>query len=226
MTSHPLEDPVLSSLLGRHQRFAQRRGRILRYDPDVAPFIALASDMTEQDWLDLWRLAGPGQVIALRAHKEELPQDWQVIAKSTLLQFEGSAVSVAYDGQVCELVLSDVPQMLDLIARTKPGPFSSRTIELGRYFGIKDEGKLIAMAGERMKPQGWSEISAVCTDPKYRGKGLANKIIRVLSATIRDSGDIPFLHATDTNTSAISVYQSLGFKQRSTRDVTFIRLPK
>lgn len=104
--------------------------------------------------------------------------------------------------------------MLDLVARTRPGPFLPRTIELGTYLGIRREGALVAMAGERLHPPGWSEISAVCTDESVRGQGLATRLLLAVSHEIRERGETPFLHAAADNIHAVRLYESLGFRLR------------
>jgi predicted GNAT family acetyltransferase len=115
--------------------------------------------------------------------------------------------------------------MLDLVARTEPGPFRKRTIELGTYLGIRRDGRLIAMAGERLHPPGWTEISAVCTDPGYRGHGLATRLVRAVAAGIRARGETPFLHAAADNTYAIRMYERLGFTLRRTTTFRAVRIP-
>jgi predicted GNAT family acetyltransferase len=115
--------------------------------------------------------------------------------------------------------------MLDLVERTKPGPFRPRTIELGRYLGIRIDGELVAMAGERLHPPGWTEISAVCTDERMRGRGLASRLIRAVGHGIRARGEIPFLHASAANTNAIRLYESMGFVLRRQRVFTAWQLP-
>jgi predicted GNAT family acetyltransferase len=115
--------------------------------------------------------------------------------------------------------------MLDLVSRTKPGPFLPRTIELGTYLGIRDGGVLVAMAGERLHPPGWTEISAVCTDDGYRGRGLATRLVKAVAAGIRRRGETPFLHAAGTNTNAIRLYESLGFALRRQAVFRALRVP-
>jgi GNAT superfamily N-acetyltransferase len=115
--------------------------------------------------------------------------------------------------------------MLRLVDRTKPGPFAPRTIELGRYVGVWIEGELVAMAGERLHPQGWTEISAVCTDERFRGRGLASLLVLDIGHGIRARGELPFLHASAQNTNAIRLYESMGFVLRRKRVFTAWRLP-
>jgi predicted GNAT family acetyltransferase len=119
----------------------------------------------------------------------------------------------------------DVPEMLALVERTRPGPFARRTIELGEYLGVRHEGALIAMAGERMHPPGYTEISGVCTDADHRGRGLASQLVRALARAIRARGETPFLHLTTENEAAHRVYGALGFETRACFDVTALRAP-
>jgi len=127
--------------------------------------------------------------------------------------------AVAPDPEAVPLTTADAAEMLDLVARTDPGPFRKRTVELGRYLGIRRDGRLIAMAGERLRCGRWIEISAVCTDPAFRGQGLAGRLTRAVAHGIREQGGTPFLAATAANTGALRLYRALGFTYR--RDVTF-----
>jgi ribosomal protein S18 acetylase RimI-like enzyme len=135
---------------------------------------------------------------------------------------EGAGLDVTADPEAVRLGPADVPEMLDLVARTQPGPFLPRTIVLGTYLGIRRAGALVAMAGERMRPPGWSEISAVCTDPAHRGQGLAGRLVRAVGTVIRERGDVPFLHAAASNTAGIRLYEELGFTLR--REILFAAL--
>jgi predicted GNAT family acetyltransferase len=113
--------------------------------------------------------------------------------------------------------------MLALIARTRPGPFLTRTIEMGAYLGLRCDGVLIAMAGERLRPAGWTEISAVCTDSAFRGQGIGTRLVQAVAMAIRERGERPFLHASASNETAIRLYQSLGFELRRTVTFTSVR---
>jgi GNAT superfamily N-acetyltransferase len=223
--THPLDNPVLSSLTGAHARFAERRGNVLRYQVDVSPFLAMPDEPDEADWADAAGLVGPGRLLPLAGVGVPPPASWEVVVRGEGVQMTGDLLEVAPDPEAVPLGRADVPEMLDLTARTKPGPFLPRTYELGTYLGIRRHGKLVALAGERLHPAGWTEISAVCTDEAWRGLGLASRLIRAVGAGIRARGDIPFLHAVATNP-AIGLYEQLGFRLRKTTAFAAARVPE
>jgi len=222
---HPLDNPVLSSLTGPHAGFAEQRGRILRYPVDVCPFLALPDEPDEADWADAAELAMPGGLLPLARGRISPPPGWKVTVIGEGVQMTGDDLAAA-DPPAGGARPSDVPEMLDLAGRTNPGPFLKRTIELGTYLGLRHEGKLVAMAGERLHPAGWAEISAVCTDQAWRGRGLATRLVRALGARIRARGEIPFLHALTANTTAIRLYEDLGFRHRRTLQFAVARVPQ
>jgi ribosomal protein S18 acetylase RimI-like enzyme len=203
------------SLTGHHARFAQRHGRAARYHPDVAPFVALEDYRDPRSWKDAAALLGPEEQLILPG-VSEWPDGWKAVAGVEGVQMVGAGVDPRPEPDAVVLGPGDVPEILDLVARTKPGPFLPRTIELGTYLGIRRDGALVAVAGERLHPPGWTEISAVCTDPAYRGQGLASRLVRAVAAGIVARGEVPFLHAAATNTNAIRLYRTLGFELRRT----------
>ncbi|MFI5685236.1 GNAT family N-acetyltransferase [Streptomyces sp. NPDC051636] len=214
VTRHVLDNPALASLTGPHAGFAERRGRVLRYPVDVTPWLALPDEPDADDWADLAALAGPGAEVPLPGFRGQVPDGWEITFRIEGVQLVDDGLAAAPDAEAVRLGTADVPEMLDLVARTRPGPFLPRTIELGTYLGIRREGALIAMAGERLRPPGWTEISAVCTDPGFRGEGLASRLIRAVAHGIRERGELPFLHTGAGNTGAIRLYESLGFRLR------------
>ncbi len=222
---HPLDDPVRASLLGAHRRFAGWVGRIGRYDPQVARFVGHPPVLDERDWADLATVLGPGGSTGLRGHGHVPPAGWTVLDEIGSVQMDGTALAVAPDPELEVLTAADVPEMLELIARTQPGPFLRRTIEMGTYLGLRIDGRLVAMAGERMRPPGWTEISAVCTDAEFRGRGIATRLIRAVGAGIRARGELPFLHAVAHNTTAIDLYRTLGFTLRQRSVLTIVQAP-
>ena len=217
--AHVLDRAPWESLTGHHARFAQWHGRAVRYDPTVATFVALEDESDPQAWEDVAELLGPDGRLVLPG-VSEWPDSWKSVFQTEGVQMIARRVDAQPDLEAVILGADDVPEILDLIARTEPGPFLPRTVELGRYLGIRREGALVAMAGERLHPPGWTEISAVCTDPAYRGQGLASRLMRAVAAGIAERGETPFLHALATNTNAIRLYESLGFELRTTTTLT------
>lgn len=223
---HILDNPALASLTGPHAHFAERRGRILRYPVDVSPWLALPDEPDAQDWADLAALAGPGAEIGLPGFRGELPEGWDLTFDIEGVQLVDEGMETAPEPTAVRLGPADVPEILDLVERTRPGPFLPRTVELGTYLGIRRDGRLIALAGERLHPPGWTEISAVCTDPAYRGEGLATRLIRAVGHGIRERGETPFLHTGAGNTNAIRLYESLGFRLRRRTAFIAVRVPE
>ncbi|AEN08284.1 MULTISPECIES: GNAT family N-acetyltransferase [unclassified Streptomyces] len=211
---HPLDNPVRSSLTGPHAHFAERRGRVLRYRPDITPWAALPDAPGAEDWADAAALAGPGGGVTLTAFREPPPAGWEIVFHADGVQMVDDGMDTGPDAEAVLLGPRDVPDMLELVARTRPGPFLPGTVELGTYLGVRREGVLVAMAGERLHPPGWTEISGVCTDESVRGQGLATRLIRAVAHGIRERGETPFLHAASSNTGAVRLYESLGFRLR------------
>ncbi|CCH31098.1 GNAT family N-acetyltransferase [Actinosynnema sp. NPDC047251] len=224
---HPeLDHPVWTSLTGVHARFAERHGQVLRYRADVAPFLALPPEPDERVWDDIAGLVGPGLLAGLSSPAGiDPPAGWEVEFRGAGVQLVGEGVRAAEDPEAVRLTAADVPEMLELVERAKPGPFRERTIELGTYLGIRRAGRLVAMAGERMHPPGWTEISAVCTDAEHRGQGLATRLVLAVAAGIRARGETPMMHATEDNTNAIRLYESLGFRLRRRSEFVAVRVP-
>ncbi len=218
--AHPLDTPLWSALTGPQAHLAVRHGRAARFPTDISPFAAVAGPAAA--WDDLAVLAGTDATVVVPDAPAEPPRGWRVTAAIPGVQMDGSGLGVAADPEAVRLGPADVPEMLDLVARTQPGPFLSRTIVLGAYFGIRRGGALVAMAGERMRPPGWGEISAVCTDPAHRGQGLAGRLVRAVGAVIRERGDVPFLHAAAANVAGVRLYEELGFTLR--REIRFAAL--
>ncbi|MGW8378276.1 GNAT family N-acetyltransferase [Streptomyces sp. ODS28] len=221
---HPLDNPAHSALTGPDARFAERAGRVLRYDTEVSPWYALPDDAGEQDWRDLARLAGPGASVMFAGPPARPPRDWEVTFDLAGVQLVDEGAEAAHDEEAVRLGPADVPEMLELTGRTRPGPFLERTVELGGYLGFRSGGALVAMAGERMHPPGWTEISGVCTDPDFRGKGLARRLILAVAANIRERGETPFLHTGHDNP-AIGLYEALGFRLRARPTFMAARVP-
>ena len=217
-----LDNPAYASLCGAHAQLAQVRGRARRYPADVAPFLALPSRPSAQDWEDAAALVAPGTFVAGRYGAAELPGGWRAVQAFDLVQMVEEQVTGVDCAEAIPLGAADVPEMLELVAATEPGPFLSRTIELGDYLGIRRDGALVAMAGERFRPDGWTEISAVCTKADHRGQGLASRLMGALIAGIQRRSERAFLHVMSTNTGATRLYEALGFRVRQRATLTVV----
>jgi ribosomal protein S18 acetylase RimI-like enzyme len=222
---HVLDNPAWAALTGPHRHLAEIVGLAARYPADVSPFVALADAADPGAWTDLAALVGPGATIAL-AGIPSVPDGWVTEWSGAGVQLVAtSALRTGPDPEAVLLGPADVPEMLDLVERAKPGPFERRTVELGAYYGVRRDGRLVAMAGERLRLPGWTEISAVCTDAEHRGQGLATRLVRHTAAGIRERGDTPFLHAAAANTNAVRLYESIGFALRRTTHFQAVRSP-
>ena len=207
-------DTVWSALNGVDAPFAQRSGDAVRYRPDVAAFAAIDGPMRPSLLSDLASLASRDHPVAL-IDAGVLP-GWTTVASIRGFQMSGAASTAAPLGGSGVVALSkdDVADMMELAALTRPGPFLTGTVELGGYVGVRENGRLVAMAGERMHPTGCVEISAVCTHPDARGRGLGALMVLTVAAGIRARGATPFLHVIETNVNAIRLYEALGFRVR------------
>ncbi|MCY1143458.1 GNAT family N-acetyltransferase [Actinoplanes sp. Pm04-4] len=204
-----LENPVWAALSGPQACFAEASGDAARFLTDVAPWCAVADPADPAGWADLAQLT---EYALLTAPEIEAPPGWEAVARTPGVQMAGHTMTGVPDPDAVVLTETDVPEMLELVSRAKPGPFGKRTVELGRYLGIRHEGKLVAMAGERFRLPGWTEVSAVCTDPEFRGQGLGARLTMAVAAGILEHGDLPFLHVTADNAAAIRLYERLGFQ--------------
>jgi ribosomal protein S18 acetylase RimI-like enzyme len=226
VTDEELDAPVWAALTGPHRAFAVRHGAAARYDSDVAPFAALEDAADPQAWRDLVVLAGGSTVALFGTPPALLPADWRVVTHLPALQMVETARLVPADGSgFLRLDASDVEDMLDLVARTRPGPFLRRTVELGGYLGARAEGAagaLVAMGGQRLATGAWREVSAVCTDPAHRGRGYARRVMEGVVAGIRAREERAFLHVTLQNP-AIVLYEAIGFEVRREIDILVVR---
>ncbi len=227
MRYETLDNPVWASLTGTHSTLALVSGRSARYPGDVSPFMGVPDDARPEDWRRLADLAGADPVVLVNP-PASVPTTWSLLREIKGLQMLAPedappAEPSLGDWQVDRLGPTDAADMLALATATEPGPFAARTGALGVYLGIRDGGRLIAMAGERLQPDGWIEISGVCTDPAYRGRGLARLLMELVAAGIRHRGQRPFLHVVATNAGAIRLYESMGYVIRRTVDVNAYR---
>lgn len=222
----PLDDPVRSALSGPHAHLAQRRGRILRYPPEISRFIAIPDPASAQDWADVAALVGPEQA-PVAGVVVAPPDGWELSNVGPGLQLVEDNAEAHVDEEAVRLGPDDVPEIVEFVARNRNGRrFAPGMLRLGTYLGIRHEGALVAMAGERLHPVGWTELSAICTEAGYRRQGLATRLIRTLLAGIRERGEHAFLHVHDYNTAALALYEGLGFRLRRPISMAVVHLPE
>lgn len=226
---HPLDNVIWHALTTRQAQFAEGSANARRFIREVSPLSGFAEPSAEH-YAALAELVGDGATTAVFLDQPFTQQQgWEFVVGAPLVQMvcDKPVPFAASNGHaILELGSSESPEMLELTALTKPGPFGTRTHELGAYLGIRDGGRLAAMAGERLKVSGFTEISAVCTHPEHTGKSYARLLMSKIMDRIRARGETPFLHVRQDNTRAIAVYESLGFQTRKLLHFAVLRRVK
>ena len=228
-----LDNPIWSALTTAQAHFAEGDALARRYRPDVSPFGALGENSPEA-FEALEHVVGADTVVLQFLDQPAVPRPWQIVLEIPCLQMicalpPARRTNPASNSGTTlrKLTSSDIPQMLTLTKLTEPGPFREQTIEMGTYLGLHTDvdGKetLIAMAGERMHMTGFTEVSAVCTHPDFRGRGYGNTLVAEVSAGIAERGETPILHVKAENQSAVRVYQRLGFVVRTPTILAMIK---
>lgn len=208
-----------------HAALAEIAAGARRYPPSVAPFAA--ADPADPGALA--RLARPGEVVAfLQATRPETPPGFEELQRAEGVQMLAGAetlrLAAGVDGTgVTALTPADAAEMLTLAEAARPGPFTLRALSLGRFWGLREGGRLVAMAGERFALPGFVEISGVCVAEEARGRGLARRLSLHAAARIAARGERPFLHAFAANRPALALYDSLGFETRAAMQVGVFR---
>ena len=221
---HPLDYPIWTALTTTQQSLAEGDGRALRYPTEMTPFADMP-DMSPDSFAALGALMSPTDIAVLfTPDAVKPPAEFKIALADTGEQLIGTPVETPADGvDIVTLGVDDVPAMLELTALTKPGPFYVRTHELGTFLGIRVDGQLVAMAGERMKPAEYTEITAVCVHPSHRGRGYGQMLLSAVSRHIVSRGEIPFLHVFTNNHSAIALYQRQAMEIRRRLHVTVLK---
>jgi predicted GNAT family acetyltransferase len=211
-SAHPLDQVIWKALTSRNRNVAEGDHLALRYLAPIAPFAAM-SDTSTASFRALLALLPANDRIALFTVDEIMPPPFlSVLERGAVDQMLMAKMPTQHCSvPIVTLGAGDVPDMLALVEATHPGPFGPRTIELGEYIGVRRQGTLVAMAGERMRLDGFTEISAVCVHPSARGQGLAAELVSILVRSIASRGETPFLHVFNSNRPAIELYLKLGF---------------
>jgi ribosomal protein S18 acetylase RimI-like enzyme len=208
----PLENPTWHALNGAQARFAAGAGAARRYAPGLPPIVAFA-DPRQPDFRGLAPYCAIGEHYYCAGWSGAAPSDWRIDVQSTMFRMVWTGAGPDPDDAFDPVALGpgQATAALELVELTRPGPYGSRSLELGDYLGIFDEGRLIAMAGERLHAAPYREISAVCTHPEHRGRGLARRLMHELIRRQLRRGEIPILHVMHENAGAHALYRRMGF---------------
>ena len=221
--SHPLDYPIRTALFTRQAHIAEINGGARRYPADVAPFASVEAQ-TPKNWESLHALMGADQPAVLFTPEPVMPSGpLEIVMAAFGEQMIGAPTE--FDGPMPEIVRlgdDDAPEMRALVELTRPGPFGPRTHQLGRFFGIRVDGRLAAITGERMTPGDYTEMTAVCVHPDFRGRRYAQALLAHVSRQIVARGEIPFLHVFSENASAIALYKRQGMTIRRRSHVTVL----
>jgi len=221
---HPLDRPIWTALTTSQGALAEGGALARRYPPDVGPFADIV-DMSPESFAALGALMSGSQVAVLFTPDPVSPPDeFKILLADTGEQMLGTPTESPLQGvELVTLGAADVPAMIELTQLTKPGPFGTRTHEVGTFLGIRVDGRLVAMTGERMKPGQYTEMTAVCVHPDYRGRGYAQFLLGAVARQIVERGEIPFLHVFSNNSSAIALYKRQGMDIRRRLHVTALQ---
>lgn len=212
---HPLDNPILAALTSKHAKFAVKKNNVLMYRPGVFVMVG-TQEISEATIQTLSELVPSGGIAGFMGFSPDMKPYFQQQAAIQAYQMVSETVPEYPKVEYVQLGMPDAKEMMELVDLTKPGsPFFPGMFQLGKYIGVKEDGKLVAMAGERVKLDGYTEIALVCTHPDYRRKGYAASLSGVLMKEIFNRGEKPFLHVMTHNAPAIRLYEKLGYKIRT-----------
>ncbi|NEJ74284.1 GNAT family N-acetyltransferase [Rhizobium phaseoli] len=222
--THILDRPIWTALETAHAGLAEGNRNARRYPPSIVPFAASADDRPESlDALEMLP-ASEESMILIEAGLIAIPTGLAVVTEASAVQMIAERPHERIsDSRIERLTEADAADMLALATLTKPGPFTLRAQSLGSFWGIRSEGRLVAIAGQRMRQTGFIELSGLCTHPDFQGRGLGTLLFRFVAGEIAAGGDTAYLHAYAANTSAISLYLTLGFTLRSEMNMRVVK---
>lgn len=220
-----LNNPVYHALNSNDAHLGSSSGEVKYFDAEVSPFVAFPEDCDSGFEQLLNALPAGRRILYATRTRIHEPKGWELRNEITGLQFVFKSKTVTIDSpsHLTPLEKTHADEMIALAMLTKPGPFDKRTIEFGHYYGVFENDRLVAMTGQRLHPQKYTEISAVCTHPTCLGKGYAAALIRHQLQLICNSGQVPFLHVRDDNERAIALYERLGFTQNGPMNFYFMK---
>ena len=225
---HILDNMIWNAITTGNNDIAIINGDVGCYLPDIAPFAGM-KNFNDVNLKKLYEFIPSNRNVAISSlHKMDHDENkWKLIQPMDVTQmvYEHTVNTFTTKNSSLIVPLSEehVPQMMELTALTRPGPFLQQTIRFKNYFGIFIEGRLAAMAGQRMHPRPYMEVSAVCTHPDFRGRGYAKALMLHVMKIILDNSFTPFLHVLSNNSNAIELYKTIGFRTRKEIFVDVIR---
>jgi ribosomal protein S18 acetylase RimI-like enzyme len=220
---HELDNPVWYSLSETQQEFAIDYGSIRFYHPDFCPFGGFTAIDNITDHLDEYATLVENFFVV--GEKPALSNTIKLKKELVCLQMviENKTDFTAKD-DIKRLNGKFSNDLFDLVNLVQPGYFKRKTELLGDYYGIFKNDRLIAVTGERMKMNNYTEVSAVVTHPDHTGKGYAQQLVAYTVNKIFNENKTPCLHVAEINTGAIKLYEKLGFKTR--RKISFWNVTK
>jgi ribosomal protein S18 acetylase RimI-like enzyme len=223
----PLENSIWNSMTTTHASIALARGLARRFPSDIGPLSGL-KEPTAEAYADLAAITPEGDIaILFLDEKAVVPKGWELLRDGLLVQMVCRELPAepALADPIIPLGAEDVAEMVALATLTEPGPFREGTPSLGGFLGIRVDGRLAAMAGQRLSPGTFTEVSAVCTHPDFRGRGYARALVAAVARQVHAKGRTPFLTTLAANTGAIKVYQQVGFVTRRSFEFAVLKPP-
>lgn len=222
--NHILDRPVWNALRTAHASLAEGSERARRYPPSIVPFAATVDNSAESLEALAELPVGENVMAIVEAAPITVSQGLTVLSSASLVQMmAGHSFERVSDSRIELLTEDDAEDMLALATLTKPGPFTLRAQSLGAFWGVKIEGRLVAMAGQRMRQPGFAELSGLCTHPDFQGRGLGSLLFRFVAGEISARDETAYLHAYAANKAAIALYEAMGFRLRSDMNLCVVK---
>jgi ribosomal protein S18 acetylase RimI-like enzyme len=220
-----LKNPVYNSLLTSDKHLGNGNNIVKYFDQEVSPFVGFEEGYSN-GFNELYEMLPAGRkILYANPSPIEHPKGWEVqhAIKGLQFMYENRSAIKKNFSDIKILTNENVEEMITLARLTKPGPFDVRTIDFGYYHGIFENNKLVAMTGQRLHVENYSEISAVCTHPDHTGKGYAHRLLLHQLQIILQNEQIPFLHVREDNARAIEIYERIGFKTSRPMNFYFMK---